>query len=364
MIGNTSLAGLAKLRDYTSCRFSSYDTTGANRDNWIIQPGEERTLADMKGPGCVKHIWMTLGFHAGEEHIEPPSAYPRRLVLRGYWDGLDQPSVEAPVGDFFGLGHGLLKDFNSLPLQMSPSSGKAMNSWWVMPFKESGRITFTNECEVPVAVFFYVDYESYSKPLDEMAYFHVQWQRENPTQGYGDRPGVNVVKDIWGDPNHGEGNYVILDTEGNGIYCGCHLDIDCFTRQKNDWYGEGDDMIYVDGESWPPKLHGTGTEDYFNTAYCPKTEFNTPYYGLTLYSGTPDWPWKGKNSVYRYHIEDPIRFRKSIKVTIEHGHNNNLTNDYSSTAYYYLSEPKGPSIPLLPVDQRLPRPNEPQYVGK
>jgi len=123
-------------------------------------------------------------------------------------------------------------------------------------------------------------------------------------------------------------------------------------------------MIFIDGEKWPPSLHGTGTEDWFNCAYCPQQEYNAPYHGVILYSGTKDWPWKGKQTVYRYYIEDPIRFRKSIKVTIEHGHANNLSNDYSSTAYYYLSEPKrgGPELP--PVKDRLPRPDEEVYRPK
>jgi [FeFe] hydrogenase H-cluster maturation GTPase HydF len=238
MIGLTSLAGLPRLRDYSSRRCSSYDRTGGNRDFWVVKPGEEKTLADIEGPGCIKHIWMTLGFHPNGQAVPIPSAYPRRLVLRAYWEGKEKPSVEAPVGDFFGLGHGMLKDFWSLPLQMSPSGGKGMNSWWPMPFKESGRITITNECEVPACVFFYIDHEIYPAWEDDLAYLHVQWRRENPTRGYGDSPGVNV-RDIWKDPNHGEGNYVILDANGDGIYCGCHLDIDCFDREKNDWYGEG-----------------------------------------------------------------------------------------------------------------------------
>ena len=158
----------------------------------------------------------------------------------------------------------------------------------------------------------------------------------------------------------GRGNYVILEAEGNGIYCGAHLDIDCFHRNPNDWYGEGDDMIFIDGEKLP-SIHGTGTEDWFNCAYCPRQEYNAPYHGVILYSGTKDWSWRGKQTVYRYYIEDPIRFYKSIRVTIEHGHANRLSNDYSSTAYYYLSEPKRGGPPLPPVEERLPRPNEELY---
>ena len=150
----------------------------------------------------------------------------------------------------------------------------------------------------------------------------------------------------------GEGNYVILDAHGRGHYVGCHLDIDVFERQVNDWYGEGDDMIFIDGHL---AMHGTGTEDYFNTAYCPRTEYCAPYHGLTLYSGTPEWPWSGRNSVYRYHIADPIHFHESIKVTIEHGHANKLSNDYSSTAYWYQLEPHRPFPSLPAVAKRLPR---------
>ena len=123
-------------------------------------------------------------------------------------------------------------------------------------------------------------------------------------------------------------------------------------------------MIFIDGEPWPPALHGTGTEDYFNMAFCPREEYCAPFHGLTLYSGNKDWNWKGKNSMYRYHIEDPIRFHESIRVTIEHGHANKLTNDYSSTAYWYQTEPHAPFPNLLPLEARLPRPNEPGMVEK
>jgi hypothetical protein len=138
---------------------------------------------------------------------------------------------------------------------------------------------------------------------------------------------------------------------------GCVLNIDVFERQVNDWYGEGDDMIFIDDEPWPPRLHGTGTEDYFNTAFCPMQTFSAPYHGLTLYSGTPEWPWGGKNSMYRFHVEDPVRFRKSLRVSIETGHANALANDYSSTAYWYQRGRRDPLPALAPVEARLPRPD-------
>ncbi len=161
--------------------------------------------------------------------------------------------------------------------------------------------------------------------------------------------------EAWRTPNlDGAQNYVILEANGRGHYVGCHLDIDCFERQPNDWYGEGDDMIIIDGEPLP-RLYGTGTEDYVNTAFAPTEEYSAPYHGVILWQGTDDWRWRGKNTIYRYHVEDPIFFEQSIRVTIEHGHGNKLSNDYSSTAYWYQTEPHQPFPPMLPVEARLPR---------
>ncbi|MEQ1932823.1 MAG: glycoside hydrolase family 172 protein, partial [Fimbriimonadaceae bacterium] len=270
----------------------------------------------------------------------------------------EHPSVEVPVGDFFGIGNGVFKDFISLPLQMSPQDGRGMNCWFPMPF-DSARITLESECENRINVYFYIDYEEYSLPHGpDIARFHAQWRREAVTEGWlTERLDSENLWDIWSrKPNiTGEDNYVILEAEGSGIYVGCNLNVDVFERQANDWYGEGDDMIFVDGEAWPPALHGTGTEDYFNMAFCPRTEYCAPYHGLTLYSGNSEWPWSGKNSMYRYHIEDPVRFNKSIKVSIEHGHANKLSNDYSSTAYWYQLEPHSKFPQLLPVGARMAR---------
>jgi hypothetical protein len=133
----------------------------------------------------------------------------------------------------------------------------------------------------------------------------------------------------------------------------------------SDWYGEGDEMIFIDGETWPPSLHGTGTEDYVNMAFCPREEFCSPYHGLILYNGSleaHEWRWKGKQSCYRYHVEDPIAFRKSIRVTIEHGEANILSNDIASTAYWYQLEPHAPFPALPAVEKRLPRLDDPTYV--
>lgn len=349
---------LPKLRDYTSHRISSYDVSGGNADSWKIEPGTRRVLGKIDGPGCIKHLWMTLGI--------PQEDYCRRIVLRIYWDGCPEPSVECPIGDFFGLGHGRRKNFISAPLQMSPENGKGFNSWWPMPFQQQAVIEVENQGEQAYAHYFYIDFERYpsAETVADLSYFHTQWRREANTRGWAFEEGLKPAQ-YQDDPRmlnpDYKNNYVICDVSGNGIYCGAHLDIDCFQRNPNDWYGEGDDMVFIDGAAWPPSLHGTGTEDWFHCAYCPTQEYNAPYHGIILWSGIENWRWKGKNSMYRYHIEDPLRFRKSIHVSIEHGHANKLSNDYSSTAYFYLTRPQkgGPDLP--PVAARLPRPDEPEY---
>ncbi len=355
MIGISTLSEIARLRPGVKRkRASSYDPTGGNRDWWEFAPGETRTIAEAEGAGCIKHIWMTLW-------CEDKFVY-RKIIVRMYWDDEDAPSVEVPIGDFFGMGHGMIRNFVSLPLQMSPQDGRSFNCWFPMPYQSRMRIEVTSEAVRPTNLYFYVDYEAYPEGsrLDDYARFHAQWRRVNPTPGWAD-PAVrwedhaDAMRAAWATPNlTGETNYVILDAEGKGHYVGCHLDIDCFSRQANDWYGEGDDMIIIDGEPLP-RLYGTGTEDYFNTAFGPSQEYCAPYHGIILNQGTEDWRWRGKNTLYRYHIEDPIFFEQSIKVTIEHGHANKLTNDYSSTAYWYQTEPHKPFPALLPVDQRLPR---------
>lgn len=411
MQGHSSLGALPRLRDYRSQRVSSFDRTGGNRD-WIdIQPGETNTFAELTGPGCIRHFWCTMLF--------PRDDWLRRVVLRICWDGLAEPSVECPIGDFFGLGHGLRKDFSTAVLSMSPQDGRGFNCWWPMPFRRSARLEIENPGGEAFPFYFYVDYERYASPgeLEDHGYFHVQWRRENPTTGWGEEY-EDLRRQDWkawaaktwhgGDPrslnSRGGGNYVILEALGDGVYCGAHLNIDVFERQKNDWYGEGDDMVWIDEEleeegtearrlegtegrpdegtegrraggeeggagpryctprftrlapARPPTLHGTGTEDWCNTAFGPHTEFVAPYHGVLLYNGADDWKWKGKQTIYRYYIEDPIRFRRAILATIEHGHANKLSNDYCSTAYYYLREPRRGGPPLPAVEARLPRP--------
>ena len=365
-LGAGSLSNLARLRDYKSRRLSSWDRAGGNQDCIFIDPGATAVLGEIEGAGCVKHIWITMMAFPEEPHDL------RTTVLRMFWDGESSPSVEVPLGDFFGVGFGLRRNFVSLPLQMSPQDGKSLNCWFPMPFAEGARFEVENQGEKRRIFFFYIDYEEHPEGDPAQGRFHAWWNRQNPTAGTARQQGYSRkdyryteqrpvgagfgVGGPWSEANlTGEHNYVLLDARGRGHYVGCNLNIDVFERQVNDWYGEGDDMIFIDGEPWPPRLHGTGTEDYFNTAFCPAQEYSAPYHGITVYSGTPAWPWGGKNSMYRFHIEDPIAFEQSIRVTIETGHNNALANDYSSTAYWYQSGRTDPLPALPPAADRIPR---------
>ncbi len=330
-------------------RFSSWDRAGGNEDFLLIPERKSMEIARYSGMGCIRHIWVTMASQ---------SRYPaREVMLRIFWDGEDgdNPSVETPIGDFFGIGHGIIKNFWSLPLCMSPADGRAFNCFFPMPFRKGFRVTIENESSFPLEFYFYIDFESRAEFQEEIAYFHAQWRRENPTGGWGDQSELPKQEILAAKNLSSNDNYVILEAQGKGQYVGCHLDIDCYKKGKLDWYGEGDDMIVIDGEVWPPRVHGTGTEDYFNTAYCPSDEFCTPFHGITVNSGTSEWHWKGKNSLYRYHIVDPIYFERSICVSIEHGHANSQSNDYSSTAYWYQAEPHAKFPEMLPVEMRLPR---------
>jgi hypothetical protein len=344
------LSQLPLLTDTRSRRISSWDRTGGNDDRLHVQPGETAELARIDAAGVVRHIWATVACR--DQH------YLRKLVLRAYWDGEDDPSIEAPLGDFFGLGHARTRNFWSLPLQMSPEDGKAFNCWFPMPFA-SARLELQNEAAEEALFYYYVDYELTGADDPRLGRFHAQWRRQNPTDGIEDAGLTNDEFQFGGENTTGEGNYVILEAEGHGHYVGCNLSIQNLRKtglNNFNWYGEGDDMIFVDGEAFPPSLHGTGTEDYFNTAWCPTQEYSSPYHGIVL-AGEPNW-W-GKVALYRFHVEDPVRFQHSIRVTIEHGHDNRRSDDYASTAYWYQSEPHKPFPPLPAVLERLPRPDEP-----
>jgi len=350
----SSLRDLPRLRSSRRKRASSWDRNGGNDDRLTMRPGQTATLAEMDGAGCVNHIWVTV---ANEKmSLRPDTLEPdflRRVVLKMYWDGEEEPSVHVPVGDFFGVGHARSKNFVSAPLQMSPEDGKSFNSFFHMPFSDGARIEVTSEMEhEDVFFYYYVDYEEFDELEDGLGRFHAQWRRENPTKGIEQGDQSNQEFQLQGENASSEGNYTILDAEGRGHYVGCVLNV-YNLRETNrwNWYGEGDDMIFIDGEEWPPSLHGTGTEDYFNTAWCPQQEYSAPYHGITLGGGDN---WSGQVSLYRFHVEDPVTFERSIRVTIEHGHANKRSDDLSSVAYWYQIEPHRP-FSILPVEQRIPR---------
>ena len=336
------LSSLTRLKKARTLRASSWDTTGRNQDAWTIEAGETRVLADIKGPGCINHIWMTQR-----------SGY-RSVLLRMFWDDEAHPSVLCPLGDFFGLGHEIVNSYDSLLFSASTNqnnqfnAGCALNCYVQMPFNTSARIELVNEDDAPHRQYFYIDYERYEKPLDEdVAYFHAQFCRENPCDGWGheirvNTPEANIVnieRLAW------KNNYLILESEGRGHYIGCNLSV---TNFQGTWWGEGDDMIWVDGYKWPPDLHGTGSEDYLNQAWGMQPNAFR-HNGSSIYERDTN----GYQTSYVFHLENPVRFEEELRVTIEHGHGNHLSNEMSSVAYWYQLEPHK-LFGILPIQQRKP----------
>jgi len=308
----------------------------------MLEAGETKVLADIKGPGCITHIWMTQRHHY------------RECLLRITWDNAKAPSVIAPLGDFFGLGHNIVNSYQSFLFSASTAhnnafnQGCALNCYAQMPFRERAVIELVNESDEPHGQYFYIDHELYDGALpDDALYFHGEFRRENPFGGWGMEIPVNVPqvnipnkeKVAW------KNNYVILDTKGRGHYIGCNLSV---TNFQGTWWGEGDDMIWVDGYKWPPDLHGTGSEDYLNQAWGmqPNAFMRN---GSSIFEGDTG----GYQTSYVHHLDNPVRFQKSLKVTIEHGHANHLCNEMSSVAYWYAGEPTAAGKPPA-VDKRLP----------
>lgn len=365
------LGSLFYLNNCKSKRVSSYDRTGGNHD-WVdIAPGTTQTLLDVDVCGIIRHIWITCWVNGGEGKEE--EHYLRKLTLRMYWDGEEEPSVEVPLGDFFGQVFGVRRVYSSAAFAANPEDGRALNCFFPMPFDKKARITLENECGNSCQFYYYIDYEEHDRlPAGDIGRFHACFHREKDTMGWAPRkPGYldEEQADLpnepawypkaWAQKNtNGEENYVVLEAVGKGKFVGCNLGIDVFERQANDWYGEGDEMIFIDGEAWPPSLHGTGTEDYFSTAFCPTQEYDSAYSGLLKYSGEQaGFRFGGKNVMYRLHVADPIHFEQSIRFTIEHGHANKLSNDYCSTAYWYQNEPHQHFCSYPSLEDRLPRKN-------
>jgi len=337
-----------RLRPARTGRVSSWDRTGGNRDFISFGPGETKELLSLDGPGALTHLYMSPA--------APPS-FLRAGVLRIFWDDERLPSVEVPMGDFFCAGECNPRLFASHYVVVNHGSGTiGYNAYFPMPFRKHARVTLENTGKDRIAAFWYhLEYERYDQPLPtDAAYFHAQWRRENPTRvrkaGPGAVPANRVNQTIWAATNTtGADNYVILEAQGAGqlvgLYLTCH-------NLAGGWWGEGDDMIFIDGEGWPPSYHGTGTEEIFGGGACPNREYAGPYTGFVAIQEQGATTWRGQNSMYRWFVHEPVRFRKSIRWTIEHGHANNFENDYSSVAYWYQTEPHQP-FPPLPED-RMP----------
>ncbi|WP_207434157.1 glycoside hydrolase family 172 protein [Sabulibacter ruber] len=293
-----------------------------------IEGGKTITLAEIEGPGAIQHIWMT------------PTGNWRYSILRFYWDDEKEPSIEVPVGDFFGMGWGEYAPLNSLAVTVNP--GSAFNSYWVMPFRKKCRITMENTSSERMNLFYQVDYTLTDIPSDA-AYFHAQFRRSNPTKG---------------------SLYTLIDgIKGKGHYVGTYM---AWGVNNNGWWGEGEIKFYMDGDKDFPTINGTGAEDYFCGSYNfenKKTRQYEPY--STAYAGLhqvirPDGLYNAQQrfGMYRWHIVDPIRFDKDLRITIqdlgwrsEHRYLPQQS-DISSVVFWYQTEPHAP-FPKLPSKNDL-----------
>ncbi|MDR2120763.1 MAG: DUF2961 domain-containing protein [Tannerella sp.] len=292
-----------------------------------VDPGRTFTLAEIEGPGAIQHIWLT------------PSGNWRFSILRIYWDDEKEPSVECPVGDFFCMGWGVYAPLSSLAVCVNP--GRAFNCYWTMPFRKKCKITVENIDDSDVLTLYYqVDYTLTEVPADA-AYFHAQWRRSNP----------NTTSD-----------YTIADNiRGKGHYVGLYM---AWGVNNNGWWGEGEIKFFMDGDTEFPTLCGTGTEDYFCGSHNfdhggQYNEFCTPYSGL-LQVIRPDGTYRSQQrfGLYRWHIADPIRFEKDLKVTIQDlgwrhgGRYLPQQSDIASVVFWYQTEPHNP-FPKLPAWEAL-----------
>ena len=293
-----------------------------------IEPGQTFTIADIEGPGAIQHIWMT------------PTGNWRFSILRFYWDDEKEPSVEVPVGDFFGMGWGQYAALNSMAVAVNP--GSAFNCYWVMPFRKKCRITMENINSQKMVLYYQVDYTLTDVPKDA-GYFHAQFRRNNTTNG---------------------GLYTLIDgIKGKGQYVGTYL---AWGLTNNGWWGEGEIKFYMDGDTKFPTINGTGTEDYFCGSYDFENQKTHQYEAFsTAYSGLPQvikpdglYNSTQRFGLYRWHIMDPIRFEKELKVTIQDlgwrhdGRYLQQHSDISSVVYWYQSEPHQP-FPKLPSKNDL-----------
>lgn len=322
-----ALAALDRPHDYKSQRASTSAAAWAtdNTDFIELEPGKTATLATLAGPGRITHMWFT--------YATPERSSSRRLTLRIYWDGETNPSVEAPLGDFFGVGHGMDAELNSIPVRVT-ANGRARNCYWPMPFGKSARIELTNDGLSPVRrLYFQADWRQVPSLTAGTPYFHARYRQQD---------------------HLGKGRYVVLDAEGKGHYVGTVMSV---RANAGGWFGEGDDFFFIDGEK-EPSLRGTGTEDYVGDAWEFR-QFDGPYYGVPVYEGNGPGTL---TSYYRWHIADPIAFEKSLRFEIEHTGPPSITatgayteraDDFASVAFWYQVEPHRAFGSVPPVEERL-----------
>jgi Protein of unknown function (DUF2961) len=329
---------LFRATSAVSRRASSWDRTGRNRDYLTVQPNETVVLMEHDGPGCVTHFYAAM--------ILPDITDYRDAIVRCYWDRSPIPSVEVPLGDFFGVSHARIREVSSQMMAVNPGYGTShgLNCYFPMPFAEHARITLEHRGERALggalsALWYHVDYEVYDADLpSDTLRFHAHYRQERPTKAIGDEPNQTLHDAVNLD---GRENYVALDTRGRGQMVGLHLQVH---NQAGGWYGEGDDMAFIDGVEWPPNIHGTGTEEIFGGGACPNVEYASTYTGFHLVESPS---FDGLIGMYRWYVSDPIRFTESLRWTLEHGHANNFGNGYSSVAYWY-QDPVAAEFPALP----------------
>lgn len=354
----STIYDLASVSNVTSHRESSYDRSGGNIDFRRIGPGQTLTILDAQGAGVVTHLWFAL---AATDYN-----YLRAAVLRAYWDNEDQPSVLCPLGDFFGVGHAIAHRWQSLAMGMVRGAGQrgeetGVNCYLPMPFRKAARIELVNESAFTfTACYYMVDYLMMPEAkLDGAGYFHPGWRCAKPVRSVPPIAQSGTVLGRFGANLTGDQNFLVADIEGEGRFIGMNYSVDNIDRTPHGQplhpFGEGDEMIFIDDEPWPPRLHGTGTEDYFLDAWGMTGNANA--YAGTSYLRHQNPDQRGRGTCYRFHLPDPVLFKSRLRFTFEHGHCNCQANDLSATAYWYQHEPHAP-MALPDLATRTPRPME------
>jgi hypothetical protein len=332
-----------RTQNYRSLKQSSFDTTGGNDDNWPIEAGKIQEVFNQKGPGIITHIWFTIAAQSRD--------YLKELVFRAWWDDEENPSIESPVGDFFGLNLG--QNFIYQSIFLNCSSIKALNCYLRMPYRKSARMTITNEGSQRVDAFYSnIDFQSVPSLPEDVLYMHAWYNQATPNHAGNNNWKENGDADGLKNPD-GRSNYVFAEARGRGHLMGVTLGI---WQNQDYWAGEGDEMIFVDDES-KPVIVGTGSEDYFCGAWnFGGTAGATPF--AHLYNGAPyilaQERVGGRYVCYRWHADNPVTFSKYLKHTIEHGHANHRADNFFSCCYWYQTEPHLQFPAMAPLQKRIP----------